>query len=273
MIVHTCSRWYRFAAGLVSFSLLIAISAGISHAESFDLAINNHGISFGNSKNFTGLRFNFRDKNVEKVNGVNITLWNAREHKDAIINGISLGLFPRGDYLNGIQMGLLGIVADSKLRGFSTGLLVASANDGITGITIGGIGVGCAGNVTGLTVGLLFLAGGKNVKGVTFGGLIGVEAETHTGIAIGGREVEAHNIRGIALAAGTVKAVNPNDADGNLTGFSVSSYNQIRGRQTGVTLGFVNYAYTLSGFQIGIINFVRDNPRARRMLPLINWNF
>ena len=77
----------------------------------------------------------------------------------------------------------------------------------------------------------------------------------------------------VCQKAGKVKAFNSNDEDGSLTGFSASLYNQIRGRQTGVSLGLVNYAYTLNGFQIGLINYVRDNPKYMRILPVLNAHF
>lgn len=44
-------------------------------AQSLNIPAKTWGLSFGNSRNFAGLRFNFRDRNVEKIYGINITLW------------------------------------------------------------------------------------------------------------------------------------------------------------------------------------------------------
>jgi hypothetical protein len=60
---------------------------------------------------------------------------------------------------------------------------------------------------------------------------------------------------------------------GSLTGLAVGSFNHIRGNQTGLALGIVNYAHQLNGIQIGLINHVRDNPKYFRTLPLVNAHF
>ncbi len=41
---------------------------------SIDIPSSTWGISFGNSTNFNGFRFNYRDCDVETVNGFNFTL-------------------------------------------------------------------------------------------------------------------------------------------------------------------------------------------------------
>ena len=57
-------------------SLLILIGAGVAPA-SLDVAVNDTGISFGNSPEFRGLRINWADRHVRRVSGVNVTLWKA----------------------------------------------------------------------------------------------------------------------------------------------------------------------------------------------------
>jgi hypothetical protein len=49
--------------------------------------------------------------------------------------------------------------------------------------------------------------------------------------------------------------------------------NQIEGRQSGLSIGIVNYAWELNGIQIGLINYVRDNPKYLKVLPLFNAPF
>ena len=51
---------------LLGFPLLI-------NAQSINFPTSKFGLSIGNSKNFTGLRINFSDRQVEKINGLNIT--------------------------------------------------------------------------------------------------------------------------------------------------------------------------------------------------------
>ena len=54
-------------------------------------------------------------------------------------------------------------------------------------------------------------------------------------------------------------------------GVGVSAFKQVLGHQTGLTIGVVNYAWSLSGVQLGLLNIVRDNPPGRKILPVINW--
>jgi hypothetical protein len=61
--------------------------------------------------------------------------------------------------------------------------------------------------------------------------------------------------------------------DGRISGLAASPFNFIKGSQTGVSIGIVNYAWSVDGVQIGIVNIVRDNPPSLRVLPLFNTSF
>ncbi len=334
-------------------------------AQSLDIPTRHSGISFGNSKVFNGLRINFRDNQVERINGINITLWSAKENKNAVVNGLSLGLVaPEAAYLKGFSIGVLGVAAEKDLSGIQVGLLGAGAGGNVSGITIGGLGAGSGGdisglvigglgagsggslkgailaglgggcngdltgiafgglgfgaqgNIRGLAVGLLGVGGGQDITGITFGGLgagasgnmtglniggigigagkdlsgitfggvgagcgnelkgvticgIGAGAPTIKGVTLAGIAVGGDRISGASLALGMIK-IQP---DGVLKGFAASAYNQIKGRQTGMSLGIFNYAWQLNGIQIGLINYVRDNPKYLKVLPLFNAHF
>ena len=54
-------------------SLFLLITPKIS-PQSLDIPVKGYGISFGNSKKFTGFRLNFRDRQVREINGINVTL-------------------------------------------------------------------------------------------------------------------------------------------------------------------------------------------------------
>jgi len=123
------------------------------------------------------------------------------------------------------------------------------------GITFAGLGAGAGESLTGLTVcGLA--AGSPSIKGLTVAGL-----------AVGGTK-----ITGVSLALGTIM-VKQDKGDGAYSGLAVSAFNNIKGTQKGVAIGIVNYAYRLKGLQIGLVNIVRDNPKGRKVLPIINFNF
>jgi len=329
---------------VVLIFLMTLVLQGFTFAgggSSLDMPVKGYGLSIGNSANFTGLRINFRDRHVEKINGINITLWPAKDNKFAEVNGLSLGILPEagamrgagaekemtglnlgvigigsGGDLTGINIGGIGAGSGSNAKGITVGLIGAGAGGSMTGINIGGIGVGAGGNLSGISLGLIGAGSGGNVNGITIGGIgagagknmtgfnfggIGVGAgENVTGITIGGIGAGAGNkltgitiggigagapnvrgltiggigaggvdVRGVTLALANVRVVE----DGQLSGFSASAFNWIRGRQSGVSLGVVNYAYRLNGFQIGLINYVKENPKGLKILPLINFHF
>jgi hypothetical protein len=352
----------RLIAG-ITFLTLFASSTLFS--QSFDFPSKKWGISFGNSKEFTGLRFNFQDRQVRRITGINITLWMPKKDNEvARVRGLSLGVIPGGGYVHGIQLGVLGVAAEKNLVGLSVGLLGvgsgkdvvgvnigglgagagenlkglnigglgvgagedltginiggfgAGAGENLTGINFGGFGVGAGENLTGINIGGFGVGGGGDVKGLNIGGLgagagenmiglnigglgvgagenliginigglgagageklvgltiggLGAGSERIQGLTIGGLGVGGEVLEGAQLAVGTVIV----PRGGRMIGFSLSAFNYIRGKQTGLSIGIVNYCWQLKGVQIGLVNIVRDNPRYLKVLPLINANF
>lgn len=76
-------------------------------------------------------------------------------------------------------------------------------------------------------------------------------------------------MKGIQLALGTVSV----PRGGRMNGLSASAFNYIRGTQTGVTIGIVNYCWRLKDVQIGLVNIARDNPTGMKVLHILNANF
>jgi len=351
------------AAGLALF-LIIAGNGALS-GQSLDFPAKNWGISFGNSKEFSGLRFNFRDSRVQRISGINVTFWQPRkDNTEAIVRGLSLGVIPGGGYLSGIQIGLLGVASDKNLAGISigglgvgsggdviginigglgagagetmsglnlgglgmgagknlvginigglgagagenmTGLniggLGVGAGEDLIGINIGGIGAGAGRNMKGLNIGGIGAGAGEDVQGITIGGIAAGAGENMTGlniggvavgagnrlvgvnvggIAVGGKEVQGLNVAGIAVGGEVLKGIHLSSGtvlvtkNGRMVGFAASPFNYIRGNQTGLSIGIVNYAWSLRGVQLGLINIVRDNPKGLKVLPVFNAGF
>ncbi len=59
---------------------------------SLDLPVRGYGISFGNAARFNGLRFNLSDAGLDRINGVNITLWKPGKPVTGTVNGLALGI-------------------------------------------------------------------------------------------------------------------------------------------------------------------------------------
>ncbi len=348
------------------YILAIAFTLLFNNAwsQGFGVPTKKGGIGFGNLSKFTGIRFNFKDKNVERINGINTTIWQTKddEQQTGTVNGISIGLpMAMGhENQNGISIGAFGVAATKNLSGVNIGVLGAGAGKNVTGlnigglgigsgqdlrgVTIGGLGAGAGGNVAGFNFGGLGIGAGGNLSGITIGGLgvgsganvtginiagVGVGAgenlrgfsfalggigagEKITGITIGGIGVGAgEELRGItgalvgvgspkvrglavALAVGgldlkgimiapayfRVGGGTRTDSDGVkseeegvVTGISVSAFNQVKGETRGVALGVVNYTKRIKGFQLGVINIVKENPKGLRVLPIFNTKF
>ena len=107
-------------------------------------------ISIGNYPNVTGLRLNFRDSDLERVVGMNVTIWSPYEPATGVVKGVALGLplTGAGD-IAGLGTGLFGVGAAHNLSGLMIGPIGAGAGGRVSGIAIGGIGVGAGGNQIG----------------------------------------------------------------------------------------------------------------------------
>lgn len=333
--------WLWVFLNLVAFQ-------NLPFSQALSFPTSKAGISFGNSKEFSGLRVNLRDRQVEHIRGINVTLWKAKENEQARVTGLSLGLLTEAGYLHGIQLGVLGTAADQEIRGVSMGLLGVGSGNSVCGVALGGLGVGAGSDMngiflgglgagagedmTGIAMGGLGAGSGRNIKGVMIGGLGAGAGEDITGVVIGGLGAGAgKTVRGIAvgglgvgagedmtgiaisglgagcggefkgialagLGAGapTVKGILLSTLfsggkkitglaisglsvrvteDGYMKGFSASAFNFFKGNQTGLAIGLVNYSWHLNGIQLGIFNYVRDNPIYARILPLVNAHF
>jgi hypothetical protein len=335
----------RAALGL---ALLLSAAAGL-FAGSVDFPAKTWGLSFGNSPEFTGLRFNFRDNKVVRITGVNVTFWQpGKENAESVVHGLSLGVIPGAGELRGVQLGLLGVAANksadgisfaglgvaagtslygiaagglgvaagSDLTGIAFGGLGVGAGTDVLGIVAGGLGVGAGGNITGICLGGLGAGAGGSIAGITIGGIgagagqdmaglniagIGLGAGkrltgvtiaggaagagerlaglTVCGLAAGGKEIVGLTIGGLAVGGQVLKGAQIAGGmvhvpkDGRLVGFAASPFNFIKGAQTGLSIGIVNYAFHVDGLQLGLVNIVRDNPRGLKILPVFNTSF
>ena len=99
-------------------------------------------IWIGNYPDVAGIRLNFRDRRLERVRGINATVWQPHEPATGRVTGLALGLPMTGA---------------GRIDGIALGVLGASANGTLRGIALGGLGLGAG--------------GGANVRGVLVAGL------------------------------------------------------------------------------------------------------
>ncbi len=217
-------------------------------------------------------------------NGINIGIFGAGARLD--MNGINIGGLGvgAGNNLKGINIGGLGAGAGNDVKGITIGLLGAGAGNDMIGLNVGGLGVGAGGDIVGLSFGGLAVGSGGSVKGLSMSILAVGSGEQVAGISIAGLAVGGPKISGIqaALIVGgeQVQGISIAPAyfrieglDGYMKGFSVSAFNHIEGEVFGVCIGIFNWAYAVRGFQLGILNHVKSNPKGLRWLPVFNTSF
>jgi hypothetical protein len=138
----------------------------------------------------------------------------------------------------------------------------------MVGINVGGLGTGAGGKLAGINIGGLGVGAGADVVGLSLGGLAvggpkvrGIQAA----LVVGGEQV-----RGISIAPAYFRI---EGMDGYMKGISVSAFNHIGGEVFGICIGIFNWAYSVHGFQLGILNHVKNNPKGLRWLPVFNTSF
>lgn len=237
-----------FALSLLALSLYVLVGTGSlvgagppvrAQAPEDDAALNltvgTVGLSIGDSRRTTGLRLNFRDRRLERVTGVNLTLWRPYDETAGVVNGVALGLPLTGaGRMRGVGLGA-GLSAQTSLRGVALAPVGVGSGDDLTGVAVGGLGVGAGGRMTGLVVGGLGAGAGDRASGIVVGGLGAGTGGSARGLFLGGLGAGAgENATGLfagGLAAG---------AGGDVTGLLVGGLGAGAGeRLTGLGVGGV----------------------------------
>jgi len=215
--------------------ILLLLTPLVTEArQSLDLMVDGVGLSIGDSEEVTGLRLNFRDRNMRMVRGVNATIWTAHEPMQGTVNGVALGLLATSaEYINGYGWGFLGVGAEKDLKGVAFGGLAVGAGRDLTGVMSGGIGVGAGGDVRGLVTAGVGAGAGGELSGLVLAG-IGAGAGGNVaglvlaGIGVGaGGDFDGLGIAGIGAGAGgdvlgvLVSGIGTG-AGGDITGITLS---------------------------------------------------
>jgi hypothetical protein len=241
----------RRARAVIGF---LAVPAALS-AQVIDLTIHDVGIAIGDKPRMTGLRINYRDRRLEQIVGVNVTVWSPYQPATGVVKGIALGLPATGarrieglavgafgigadESITGIGVAPIGIGAGGQLRGIMVGGIGVGSGSGLTGIGVGLIGVGGGGPMTGLMVGGIGVGGGGDVKGIS-AAVIGVgSGGSVRGLSIGGVGVGAGGgLRGISIGGIGV------GSGGDVTGISIGGI--------GVGAGGTVRGLTIGGIGVG----------------------
>lgn len=201
-----------------------------------------------------------------------------RDLKGIMFGGLGAGA---GRDVTGLVVGGLGVGAGNDVKGIMLGGLGAGAGRDLKGIVLAGVGAGAGRDITGIAIGGVGAGAGRDFVGVSMSAIASGAGQRLVGLHIAGVAIGAPTVRGIILsgvAAGGVDVhalsfapayFNVRDG-GVMRGLSISSFNRIQGEQKGITIGIVNYARKLSGFQIGLINIAKNKSKFS-VMPLVNF--
>jgi hypothetical protein len=264
---------------------------------SLDIGLSEIGISIGSSPRWTGVRLNWSDRYIERINGLNFTLWKPGEAVGGEVNGLALGILgPRAARLRGISLGLLGVlpersaagvtvgglgvVSEGELRGLSLGLLGVVSEARAVGVTVGGLGIVVEGGALGINLAGLGAVSEGPVAGINLAGLGVVSERSVSGVSLAGLGlVTEERLRGVSVAG--LGAVAGRSIDGlaaalakldtrDLNGVGVAAWNRVRGRQRGLTVGLFNQVEQLQGVSLGLLNYAGNNHGLARWTPILN---
>lgn len=193
----------RRSAGLAALLVLLALPAP-TNAQSVGIMVNDVGLSIGDSEKVTGIRLNYRDRNMRRVNGINATIWTPYDPMMGDVYGYAVGLPLTGARnITGIGWGLFGVGAEQDMAGLAWGGIGVGAGRDLSGVMVGGIGAGSGRDISGVVIGGIGAGAGRDMAGLAIGGI---------GVGAGG-DVVGIMLAGIGLGAG-----------GDLAGISVSGF-------------------------------------------------
>lgn len=192
-------------------------------------------LSIGHHPRVDGIRLNYRDKELELVNGVNATIWSPYDgYIGGRVNGVALGLpVTAAGEIHGLSLGVFGVGAEDDMTGIGLAGVGLGAGGTIAGINIAGIGVGAGRDVRGLAAGGVGIGAGGDVRGIMVGGVGAAAGGSVRGLAVGGIGAGAGgNVRG--LVAGGIGAGVGGDLRGIAAGgIGVGAGGSIRGLGVG----------------------------------------
>ncbi|MFT5052211.1 MAG: hypothetical protein ACI8QZ_003643 [Chlamydiales bacterium] len=253
---------------------------------SLDLGYRGAGISFGNSRNWRGLRINARDHGVEHIQGVNLTLWSPLSPAVERLDGVALGIAPVAAETNGIAVGLLATVSEKSMVGLQLGGLAAVSAGTQDGIALGGLALVADDSMEGIGVGGLAVVTTSSLSGVHAAGLAVVSGGATTGINVAGLAVvnEAGRMGQVLgeLSDGPARpAAEPSMRGVNIAGLAVITGGQMEGislaglatvaegglRGIGVSGLATQFGDELNGIGIGGLAVASGDLKFRNLLP------
>ena len=175
---------------------------------------------------------------------------NHRAADSSLVSSLNVGLLDNTDTLHGFQLGLLTSIVRREMAGVNIGGLLSVSLNGATGLQLSGLTNAVGGRMHGFQ-----LAGLSNVAGQM------------QGVQIAGMSnISRSVLHGLQLSAISNIALGVNNGTQASLVANVSA-----GKMRGVQVGGYNYADTVHGLQLGIVNVCVANPRGAQ-IGLVNYS-
>mgnify|MGYP001113164045 CR=1 FL=1 len=263
---HRMKQRFQIMKKYILFAILLLVTAPHELlAQGLNLPAKHWGLSVGNSVRFTGIRINAIEKDIQTINGVNLSVWPIRstERQTGTFNGLGVGLPLAAGTANrnGFSVGLLGVGAANNLKGINLGVLGVIAGNRASGINIGGLGVGSGNHLTGLNIGGLGVGSGGDVAGINIGGLGVGSGQDVKGFSVAllgvgaGRDMVGINLGGLGVGSGN-----------NMTGFNFGGLGVGAGaRLSGVNLSVLAVGSGKSLIGLSVAGLATGSPDIKGM--------
>jgi hypothetical protein len=272
---------------------LTARNETLSNGKSLSIPFKRYGISIGNSNEFNGIRINYADAYVYRVNGLNFTLWyknlpgkeESNRHnqiklikglyeapnKSAVVNGVTAGVVPVAGTMQLLNFGFLGLFADNSLNGVSVGGLYSIGNH-INGVCVGGLtsmapksinGLAFgtlavySADITGIPVSPLVVSATNKIRGLTVAGIYAGGDSESTNV-----KIEGITIAGLYIKGGVINGipVSPGliNCNNNLSGLALSVISLKSGVLNGLGVSCIVNTNKTNGVSIALFNRTKE---------------
>jgi hypothetical protein len=221
-----------------------------------------------------------------KSAGINLSLWKdicTQPYDSTQTTYVNLGLLSTLNRLNGVGINALGSVIHGDMNGVQITGLANLAGGTMRGVQIAGVSNISGNNTVGLSAAGLVNITGDGSKGVIISGLTGIGGDNNSGVMISGlMNVTGNMASGFQFSGvsnitgqsfnGMMTSGLLNVVGENMNGLQIAGIANITAKDlNGAQIGLCNYATKAHGFQIGLVNYYREDMKGLQ-LGLVNAN-
>lgn len=221
-----------------------------------------------------------------KSGGIHLSIWNnicTQPHDSTQTTYVNIGLLSTMNRLNGVGINALGSVIHVEMNGVQITGLANFVDGAMRGFQIAGVSNISGNNSTGFSTAGLVNITGNGTQGVTIAGLTNIGGDNHVGVMISGfMNVAGNRASGLHLSGaanitgqsfkGVMTSGLLNVVGKHMNGLQLAGLANVTAEKlNGAQIALCNYATKVRGFQIGLVNYYREDMKGFQ-LGLVNAN-